>query len=72
MRDCPHMMRMQGKRLVLPNTCIMLHHPSGGARGQAADLHTEARELLRLRNYVNKVLSSATGQPVEKVGCQFR
>ena len=60
---------MQGKRYVLPNTCIMLHHPSGAARGQAADLHQETRELMRLRNYVNQVLSTATGQPLEKVAC---
>ena len=58
---------LQGKRVVLPNTCIMLHHPSGGARGQASDLHNEARELMRLRNYINNVLAEATGQPLEKV-----
>lgn len=58
---------VQGKRVVLPNTCIMLHHPSGGARGQASDLHNEARELMRLRNYINNVLAEATGQPLEKV-----
>jgi len=51
----------------LPNTRIMLHHPSGSARGQASDIHNEARELMRLRNYVNRVLSQATGKPIEKV-----
>jgi len=61
----------KGKRYVLPNTCIMLHHPSGGARGQASDLHHEARELMRLRTYVNTVLANATGQPVEKVQFDF-
>lgn len=61
----------KGKRYVLPNTCIMLHHPSGAARGQAADLHQETRELMRLRNYVNQVLSTATGQPLEKVQYDF-
>lgn len=45
----------------------MLHHPSGSARGQASDIHNEARELMRLRNYVNRVLAQATGKPVEKV-----
>lgn len=60
---------VQGKRYALPNTRIMLHHPSGSARGQASDIHNEARELMRLRNYVNKVLSQATGQPIEKVCC---
>lgn len=58
---------MQGKRYALPNTRIMLHHPSGSARGQASDIHSEARELMRLRNYVNHVLSQATGKPIEKV-----
>jgi ATP-dependent Clp protease protease subunit len=58
---------MQGKRYALPNTRIMLHHPSGSARGQALDIHNEARELMRLRNYVNQVLSQATGQPIERV-----
>lgn len=60
----------QGKRYALPNTRIMLHHPSGSARGQASDIHNEARELMRLRNYVNQVLCQATGQPIEKV-CTF-
>lgn len=58
---------LQGKRSALPNTHIMLHHPSGAARGVATDIHNEARELMRLRNYVNGVLSTATGQPLEKV-----
>ncbi len=57
----------QGKRYALPNTRIMLHHPSGSARGQASDINNEARELMRLRNYVNQVLSQATGKPIEKV-----
>lgn len=57
----------QGKRYILPNTSVMLHHPSGTARGQASDIYNEARELMRLRDYVNNVLSIATGQPVEKV-----
>ena len=62
---------MQGKRYALPNTRIMLHHPSGSARGQASDINNEARELMRLRNYVNQVLSQATGQPIEKVCTPF-
>ena len=49
----------------------MLHHPSGSARGQASDIHNEARELMRLRNYVNQVLSLQTGQPVEKARGPF-
>lgn len=60
---------LQGKRYLLPNTRVMLHHPSGTARGQATDIHNEARELMRLRNYVNNVLANATGQPLPKVPC---
>ena len=62
---------VQGKRYVLPNTRIMLHHPSGTARGQASDIQNEARELMRIRGYINKVLSEATGKPIEKVNCGF-
>ncbi|CAL5226195.1 g9031 [Coccomyxa viridis] len=61
----------KGKRYALPNTRIMLHHPSGSARGQASDIHNEARELMRLRNYVNRVLAQATGKPIEKVQFDF-
>lgn len=46
----------------------MMHHPSGVARGQASDIQNEARELMRVRNYVNGVLSVATGQEVDTVG----
>ncbi|KAK9814397.1 hypothetical protein WJX72_005299 [[Myrmecia] bisecta] len=61
----------KGKRYVLPNTRIMMHHPSGTARGQASDIENEARELMRVRNYVNKVLAQATAQPVEKIQHDF-
>lgn len=54
----------------MPNTRVMLHHPSGAARGQASDIHNEARELLYMRDYMNAVLSEVTGQAYEKVsGC---
>jgi ATP-dependent Clp protease, protease subunit len=49
----------------------MLHHPSGVARGQASDIQNEARELMRVRNYVNGVLSQATGQSLAKVQHDF-
>ena len=39
----------QGKRYILPNTTVMMHHPSGVARGQASDIFNEARELMRVR-----------------------
>ena len=45
----------------------MLHHPSGSARGQASDIQNEAKELLRIRGYVNKMLAQATGKSVERV-----
>ena len=66
------LVRGQGKRYALPNTRIMLHHPSGSARGQASDIHNEARELMRLRNYVNQVLALQTGQPVEKARARLQ
>ena len=71
--DSPYscVVSVQGKRYVLPNTRIMLHHPSGTARGQASDIQNEARELMRIRGYINKVLSEATGKPIEKVSCAF-
>ena len=45
----------------------MLHHPSGAARGQASDIHNEARELLYLRDYITALLAEATGKPFEQV-----
>lgn len=47
----------------------MLHHPSGAARGQASDIHNEARELLYLRDYITAILAEATGKPFEQVTC---
>ncbi|DBA75091.1 hypothetical protein WJX77_004427 [Trebouxia sp. C0004] len=61
----------KGKRYVLPNTRIMLHHPSGSARGQASDIQNEAKELLRIRGYVNKMLAQATGKSIERVQHDF-
>ena len=62
--------RAQGKRYAMPNTTIMMHHPSGSARGQASDIHNEARELMRVRNYVNGVLSNITDKPISEVRSQ--
>lgn len=45
----------------------MIHHPSGAARGQASDINREARELLRIRDYMDAILAEATGQPFDKV-----
>lgn len=54
-------------RYSLPNTRYMIHQPSGGVRGQATDILIEADEVLRIRDRVNKIISDATGQPLEKV-----
>mmetsp|Transcript_9392 Transcript_9392/g.34451 ORF Transcript_9392/g.34451 Transcript_9392/m.34451 type:complete len:254 (+) Transcript_9392:178-939(+) len=57
----------KGRRSTLPHTTIMLHQPSGAARGQASDMKNEADELLRLRKYIWGIFSEATGRPVEQV-----
>jgi ATP-dependent Clp protease, protease subunit len=57
----------KGKRFSLPNSNIMIHQPSGGARGQATDIEIHAREILKTREQLNKILAERTGQPVEKV-----
>lgn len=55
------------KRFSLPNTRFLLHQPSGGAGGQAADIRIEAQEILKVRERINQLLSEETGQPIEKV-----
>jgi len=57
----------KGKRLALPNSEIMIHQPLGGARGQASDIEISANRIIRLRNRINEIISTQTGQPVEKV-----
>jgi ATP-dependent Clp protease protease subunit len=57
----------KGKRFALPNSRIMIHQPSGGAQGQASDIEIQAKEILYLRERLNKLLSQATGQPVERI-----
>ena len=56
----------KGKRYALPNARIMIHQPSGGAQGQATDIEIQAREILYLRERLNKIMSGHTGQPLEK------
>lgn len=56
-----------GKRYSLPHTRIMLHHPSGAARGMASDMANEARELVRIRTHMNKILAEKTGQTEERI-----
>lgn len=56
-----------GKRFMLPNARVMIHQPSGGARGQATDIEIQAREILYLRERLNAALAAHTGQPLEKI-----
>ena len=57
----------KGKRYALPNATIHMHQPVGGAQGQAADIEIAAREILRVQEIIRGILSSQTGQPIEKV-----
>lgn len=57
----------KGKRFALPNSRIMVHQPLGGAQGQAVDIEIHAREILRVRETLNRILSNHTGQPVERI-----
>lgn len=54
-------------RFCLPNTRFLLHQPSGGAGGFATDIDIAAKEILKMRERLNKVISEGTGQPLEKV-----
>ena len=57
----------KGKRYCLPHSRMMIHQPLGGFQGQASDIDIHAREILQIRDRLNKVLSHHTGQPIEKV-----
>lgn len=57
----------KGKRYTLPNSRIMIHQPSGGAQGQASDIQIQAREILSLRERLNTILASNTGQAIERI-----
>jgi len=57
----------KGKRFSLPNSRIMIHQPSGGARGQASDISIQAKEILRLKKRLNEIMSFHTGQPVDRI-----
>jgi ATP-dependent Clp protease protease subunit len=56
-----------GKRYALPNSRVMIHQPLGGARGQASDIEIQAREILYLRERLNKILSDRTGQSIDTI-----
>ena len=57
----------EGKRYCLPNARTMIHQPSGGAQGQATDIHIQSQEILKIKQRLNNLLATHTGQPVEKV-----
>ncbi len=57
----------KGKRFCLPHSRVMIHQPLGGFQGQASDIDIHAREILRIRDRLNRVLADHTGQPLEKV-----
>jgi ATP-dependent Clp protease protease subunit len=57
----------KGKRFSLPNSKIMIHQPMGGAQGQATDIEIHAREILKTREQLNRILAERSGQPLEKI-----
>lgn len=57
----------KGKRMSLPHSRIMIHQPSGGAQGQAADIEIQAKEILYLKRQLNESLASHTNQPLERI-----
>ena len=57
----------QGKRFALPHARILLHQPWGGAAGQASDIELQAKEIIRMRDLLNSMLSGDTGQAVDKI-----
>jgi len=56
-----------GKRYALPSSRIMIHQPLGGAQGQATDIEIQAKEILRLKKYLNKIMSERTGKTVRTI-----
>ncbi len=57
----------QGKRFALPHSRIMIHQPMGGFHGQATDVEIHAKEILKMKETLNRILSEHTGQPIEKI-----
>ena len=56
-----------GKRILLPNARTMIHQPSGGAQGQATDIHIQSQEILKIKGRLNSLMAHHTGQSVDKV-----
>lgn len=57
----------RGKRFSLPNSKVMIHQPSGGSQGQATEIEIQAREILKTREQLNKILAERTGQPLDRI-----
>ena len=57
----------KGKRFSLPNSRVMIHQPSGGSQGMASDIEIQAKEILYLRERLNKIMAERTGQTVEQI-----
>jgi ATP-dependent Clp protease protease subunit len=57
----------EGKRFCLPNSRTMIHQPSGGAQGQATDIHIQSQEILKIKERLNNLMAKHTGQSVDKV-----
>ncbi|MBI3317358.1 MAG: ATP-dependent Clp endopeptidase proteolytic subunit ClpP [Candidatus Omnitrophica bacterium] len=57
----------KGKRYALPNARVMIHQPWGGAQGSASDIHIQAKEILKMREQLNKILAQHTNQPLERI-----
>jgi ATP-dependent Clp protease protease subunit len=56
-----------GKRYCLPHGRVMIHQPLGGYQGQATDIEIHAREILKVRDQLNRILSNHSGQPIERI-----
>ncbi|MGB2173065.1 MAG: ATP-dependent Clp endopeptidase proteolytic subunit ClpP [Porticoccaceae bacterium] len=57
----------EGKRYCLPNSRTMIHQPSGGAQGQATDIHIQSQEILKVKKRLNTLMAKHTGQAIEKI-----
>ncbi|MDT8428593.1 MAG: ATP-dependent Clp endopeptidase proteolytic subunit ClpP [Pseudomonadales bacterium] len=57
----------KGKRFALPHSRMMIHQPSGGTRGQAADIEIQANEIIKLRHELNKIMAAHTGKSMEQI-----
>ena len=57
----------KGKRMILPNAEVMIHQPSGGARGQATDIKIVADNILKTKKKLNEILAANTGKPLEQI-----